>query len=124
MANIRTATARRRAVLLGVGAALSLTGAGVVYAMLYARSLDFAERCERGLVTGGGQLLETGASWLPPDAWCRFEDGAVSTTPFWALLLFYALLTTAVWTLTALARVRRPHPLPGTEWQAGHGQGW
>ncbi|MFD7902054.1 hypothetical protein ACFV4F_24060 [Kitasatospora sp. NPDC059722] len=124
MTNIRTATARRRAVLLGVGAALSLVGAGVVYGVLYARSLDFAERCERGLVTGSGQLLETGASWLPPDAWCRFEDGSVSTTPFWALLLFYALLTTAVWALTALARVRRPHPLPGAEWQVGHGRGW
>ncbi|MEE1782510.1 hypothetical protein PUR71_06180 [Streptomyces sp. SP17BM10] len=123
MTNIRTAAARRRAVLLGVGAALSLAGAGVVYGALYVRSLDFAERCERGLVTGSGRLLETGASWLPPDAWCRFEDGSVSTTPFWTLLLFYALLTTAVWALTALARVRRAHPLPGAEWQVGHGRG-
>ncbi|MGW2253092.1 hypothetical protein ACWCXH_23245 [Kitasatospora sp. NPDC001660] len=124
MTNIRTATARRRALLLGVGAALSLAGAGVVYGVLYVRSLDFAERCEWGLVTGGGRLLETGASWLPPDAWCRFEDGSVSTTPFWALLLFYALLTTTVWALAALVQVRRPRPRSGAGWQAGHGPGW
>ncbi|MBV6700870.1 hypothetical protein [Kitasatospora aureofaciens] len=125
MTNIRTAAARRRAVLLGSGAALSLAGAGVVYGVLYVRSLDFDERCERGLVSGGGQLLETGASWLPPDAWCRFEDGSVSTTPFWALLLFYALLTAALWALTALARARNPQPRPGLDWQPGRrGPGW
>ncbi|WP_157882292.1 hypothetical protein [Streptomyces rubellomurinus] len=115
---------RRRAVLLGLVALLSLAATGTVYGLLYARSSDFDERCERGLVTGGGHLLETGASWLPPDAWCRFEEQSVSTTPFWALLLFYALLTAVVWSVTALARTLRPRPYSGLEWQPGHGQGW
>ncbi|MQS11600.1 hypothetical protein F7Q99_04685 [Streptomyces kaniharaensis] len=124
MTNIRTAAGRRRAVLLGIGAALPLAGAGAVYDALYVRSLDFGERCERGLVSGGGQLLETGASWLPPDAWCRFEDGSVSTTPFWALLLFYSLLTVTVWAVTALLRARDPRPRPGLDWQSEHGPSW
>ncbi|MFJ9691682.1 hypothetical protein [Kitasatospora sp. NPDC101183] len=123
MTNIRTAGGgRRRAVLLGTVALLSLAAAGTVYGLLYARSLDFDQRCERGLVTGGGQLLETGASWLPPDAWCRFEDQSVSATPFWALLLFYALLSVVVWAGTALLRVLRPRPYPGLDWQPGPGR--
>lgn len=122
--NIRTATGRRRAVLLTFGAVLSLAAAGSLYGLLYVRSLDFGERCEQGLVPGGGRLLETGASWLPPDAWCRFEDGSMSTTPFWALLLFYALLTLAVWSVTALLRIYRPRPHLGLDWQPGHGPGW
>ncbi|MER7756212.1 hypothetical protein [Kitasatospora sp. NPDC097643] len=124
MTNIRTATGRRRAVLLGLGAALALVTAGALYGLLYARSLDFGERCEQGLVAGGGRLLETGASWLPPDAWCRFEDGSVSTTPFWALLVFYGLLTLVVCSVTALLRGRHPRPYPGMTWQPGPGPGW
>lgn len=107
--------------LLGLAALLSLAAAGTMYGLLYVRSLDFDERCERGLVSGGGQLLETGASWLPPDAWCRFEDQSVSATPFWALLLFYALLTVVVGTATALARQLRPRPCPGLDWRPGPG---
>ncbi|MFJ7246312.1 hypothetical protein ACIQWA_16885 [Kitasatospora sp. NPDC098652] len=123
MTNIRTAAGRRRAVLLGIGAGLSLASAGALYALLYVRSLGYGERCERGLVSGGGRLLETGASWLPPDAWCRFEDGSLSTTPFWALLLFYALLTVLVWSVIALVHTVRPRPDPGLGWQPGHGTG-
>ncbi|MGW2372325.1 hypothetical protein [Kitasatospora sp. NPDC001683] len=123
MTNIRTAVGRRRTMLLGIGAALSLASAGTLYALLYVRSLDYGERCERGLVSGGGRLLETGASWLPPDAWCRFEDRSLSTTPFWALLLFYTLLTVVVWSVTALVRTLRPGPDPGLDWQPGHGVG-
>ncbi|WP_158845312.1 hypothetical protein [Streptomyces sp. NRRL WC-3742] len=122
MTNIRTAGGgRRRAVLLGSVALLSLAAAGTVYGLLYARSLDFDRRCERGLVAGGGQLLETGASWLPPDAWCRFEEQSVSTTPFWALLLFYALLTVVVGASTALTRQLRPRPYPGLDLRPGQG---
>ncbi|MFD5464056.1 hypothetical protein ACFWIQ_14735 [Kitasatospora sp. NPDC127059] len=109
--------------LLGISAALSLASAGGLYALLYVRSLDYGERCERGLVSGGGRLLETGASWLPPDAWCRFEDRSLSTTPFWALLLFYALLTVMVWSLTSLLHTVRPRTDPGLDWQPGHGVG-
>lgn len=106
--------------LLSIAAVLSLAGAGALYGLLYARSLDYGERCQHGLVSGGGRLLETGASWLPPDAWCRFEDRSLSTTPFWALLLFYVLLTAIVWSVTALVRVLRPRPDPGLDWQPGH----
>lgn len=109
--------------LLGISAALSLASAGALYALLYVRSLDYGERCERGVVSGGGRLLETGASWLPPDAWCRFEDRSLSTTPFWALLLFYALLTVVVWSVSTLAHTLRPRPNPGLDWQPGHGAG-
>ncbi|MFD7452012.1 hypothetical protein [Kitasatospora sp. NPDC059827] len=123
MTNIRTAAGRRRVVLLGIGAGLSLASAGALYALLYVRSLDYGERCERGLVSGGGRLLETGASWLPPDAWCRFEDRSLSTTPFWALLLFYALLTVVVWSVIALVHTVRPRPDPGLDWQPRHGTG-
>ncbi|MFD5612193.1 hypothetical protein [Kitasatospora sp. NPDC127060] len=123
MTNIRTAAGRRQLMLLGISAALSLASAGGLYALLYVRSLDYGERCERGLVSGGGRLLETGASWLPPDAWCRFEDRSLSTTPFWALLLFYALLTVMVWSLTSLLHTVRPRTDPGLDWQPGHGVG-
>ncbi|HJD83301.1 hypothetical protein ABZX88_30775 [Kitasatospora aureofaciens] len=123
MTNIRTAAGRRRTVLLGISAALSLASAGALYALLYVRSLDYGDRCERGLVSGGGRLLETGASWLPPDAWCRFEHRSLSTTPFWALLLFYVLLTVVVWAVTSLVRTLRPRPNPGLDWQPGHGAG-
>ncbi|MFI9360899.1 hypothetical protein ACIG5E_07535 [Kitasatospora sp. NPDC053057] len=123
MTNIRTAAGRRRTMLLGISAALSLASAGTLYALLYVRSLDYGERCERGLVSGGGRLLETGASWLPPDAWCRFEDQSLSTTPFWALLLFYVLLTVVVWSVNSLVRTLRPRPNPGLDWQPGHGAG-
>ncbi len=109
--------------LLGISAALSLASAGALYALLYVRSLDYGDRCERGLVSGGGRLLETGASWLPPDAWCRFEHRSLSTTPFWALLLFYVLLTVVVWAVTSLVRTLRPRPNPGLDWQPGHGAG-
>ncbi|MBV2153300.1 hypothetical protein [Kitasatospora sp. SUK 42] len=121
MTNIRTAAGRRRAMLLGITAVVSLAGAGALYGLLYVRSLDYGRRCEQGLVSGGGRLLETGASWLPPDAWCRFEDQSLSTTPFWALLLFYALLTAVVWSAAALVRALRPRPDPGLDWQPGHG---
>ncbi|MER7846440.1 hypothetical protein ABTZ03_21070 [Kitasatospora sp. NPDC096077] len=123
MTNIRTAAGRRRAMLLGISAVLSLASAGTVYGLLYVRSLDYGQRCERGLVSGGGRLLETGASWLPPDAWCRFEDQSLSTTPFWALLLFYGLLTVVVWSVSSLVRTLRPRPNPGLDWQPGHGLG-
>ncbi|MGW3043636.1 hypothetical protein ACWC9T_27125 [Kitasatospora sp. NPDC001159] len=121
MTNIRTAAGRRRALLLGISAALSFATAGALYGLLYVRSLDYDERCERGLVRGGGRLLETGASWLPPDAWCRFENRSLSTTPFWTLLLFYGLLTVVVWSVSALVRTLRPRPNPGLDWQPGHG---
>ncbi|WP_157849644.1 MULTISPECIES: hypothetical protein [Streptomyces] len=124
MANIRAAAGRRRrAVLLGGAAVLSLVSAGGLYGLLYARSLGYAERCEHGLVPGGGRLLETGASWLPPDAWCRFEQQSLSTTPFWALLLFYGLLTAVVWSATGLVRLVRPRPYPGPGWLSGHEPG-
>ncbi|MFF9639894.1 hypothetical protein [Kitasatospora aureofaciens] len=123
MTNIRTAAGRRRTVLLGISAALSLASAGALYVLLYVRSLDYGDRCERGLVSGGGRLLETGASWLPPDAWCRFEHRSLSTTPFWALLLFYVLLTVVVWAVTSLVRTLRPRPNPGLDWQPGRGAG-
>ncbi|MFJ2190115.1 hypothetical protein ACIOJE_19610 [Kitasatospora sp. NPDC087861] len=124
MTNIRTAAGRRRTVLLTCGAVLPLAAAGALYGLLYVRSLGFGARCELGLVPGGGRLVETGASWLPPDAWCRFEDRSVSTTPFWALLLFYALLTLVVWSVSTLLRIHRPRPHLGLDWQPGHGPGW
>ncbi|MFE6050964.1 hypothetical protein ACFQ6N_09425 [Kitasatospora sp. NPDC056446] len=121
MTNIRTAARRRRAVLLVGAAALALASAAGLYGLLYVRSLHYAERCEHGQVSGGGRLLETGASWLPPDAWCRFEHQSLSTTPFWALLVFYGLLTVVVWSTTGLVRLVRPRPYPGLDWQPGRG---
>ncbi|MEV7774678.1 hypothetical protein [Kitasatospora sp. NPDC086791] len=124
MTNTRTAGGRRRrAVALAGAAVLSLASAGGLYELLYVRSLDYAERCEHGLVSGGGRLLETGASWLPPDAWCRFEHRSLSTTPFWALLLFYGLLTVVAWAGAGLVRLARPRPYPGLDWQPGPGPG-
>ncbi|MEU8923983.1 hypothetical protein AB0D10_24055 [Kitasatospora sp. NPDC048545] len=111
--------------------ALSLASVGVLYDLLYVRSLDCAEHCEHGraangwrLAAGGWRLLETGASWLPPDAWCRFERRSLSATPFWAPVLFYDLLTVVAWAATGPVRLVRPHPYPGLGWrQPGPGPG-
>ncbi|WP_354638733.1 hypothetical protein [Kitasatospora camelliae] len=93
---------RLRRALLKAAALGSGLGFPALYGHWWFAARSFIRTCDLG--PGGGWLLRTGESSLPPDAWCTFEGGTVHATPNWAAPVLFALLATAaVASVTLLA---------------------